>query len=168
MSLKIFKFCEAHTELEHLSVKCETFISDVPNDAVCKLPKLKSFSCERGAMSKGNVLSVIVEQTIELIDYLFSGFVDAITESYPNLEVLELTTYRNKTSPPDDRALSAITFSKLTKLSLRGFQLQDGAALLEVKSCFLLSFYHRSSLIAFHFLNFRLSMSAPNWKFCTC
>ena len=61
---------------------------------------------------------------------------DAITEAYPNLEILELKTYRDLNSPPDDRALSAITFSKMTKLSLRGFPLRDGAALLEVRKLF--------------------------------
>ena len=57
---------------------------------------------------------------------------DAIADAYPNLEVLELITNLSKENPPDERALFAITFSKLTKLSLRGFQLRDGAALLKV------------------------------------
>ena len=92
---------------------------------------------------------------------------DAITEAHPNLEVLELISYRDKTSPSDDRALSGITFSKLTKLSLRGFQLRDGAALLKVgRRLFHIFVIPLLSLSFFLFIS-RSSTSALNLKFFT-
>jgi len=57
----------------------------------------------------------------------------SIADFYPNLENLQLIkTLRVNTSPPDEIALSAISFSRLTSLSLRGFFLSDGGFLLEV------------------------------------
>ncbi len=58
-----------------------------------------------------------------------------MTEAYPNLENLQLSVDRYEAIPYDDEAcLSAINFSKLTSLSLRGFNLQDGTFLLSVIS----------------------------------
>lgn len=57
-----------------------------------------------------------------------------MTEAYQNLETLKLSTFRLRTSLPDDKALSALSFPKLTSLSLKGFDLGDGAALVEVNA----------------------------------
>lgn len=58
-----------------------------------------------------------------------------MTEAYPILENLQLSVDRNEAIPYDDEAcLSGINFSKLTSLSLRGFNLQDGTFLLSVIS----------------------------------
>ena len=57
-----------------------------------------------------------------------------MTEAFPILEILDLTTHRDPTFPPDHKAiLSAFRFPHLTFLSLSNFQLLDGAALLTVK-----------------------------------
>jgi len=60
-----------------------------------------------------------------------------MTEAYPNLEILKLTTYRHNTMPNDDSAsLSALSFAHLTSLSLCDFQLGDGIYLPEVNVIF--------------------------------
>ena len=58
-----------------------------------------------------------------------------MTEAFPILEILDLTTHRDPTIPMDHSKaiLSAFRFPHLTFLSLRNFQLVDGAALLTVK-----------------------------------
>ena len=56
-----------------------------------------------------------------------------MTEAYPIMEELWLTTYRHKTIPPDHTPiLSAFCFPHLTSLKLSNFQLLDGAALVPV------------------------------------
>jgi len=60
-----------------------------------------------------------------------------MTDAYPNLEFLRLTTWRyeSETLPMDDNAaLSAFRFPHLTFLSLQNLQLLDGSALLPVRS----------------------------------
>jgi len=49
---QFYKFCEAHPELVDLIVEHWCFRPDLVNDAVCRLPKLKTFSCRR-LISKG-------------------------------------------------------------------------------------------------------------------
>ena len=103
------------------------------NDAVCKLPKLKSFSCQR-LISKGNKLESHVRLELSIISDSFAEFMEGITEAYPIVEYLRLTTYRHKTIPPDHTPiLTALRFPHLTSLSLSNFQLLDGAALLPVR-----------------------------------
>jgi len=62
------------------------------------------------------------------------AFVEAMTEAYPTLEILQVTTHRHQTIPPDHQAiLPSFCFLNLTFLSLSNFQLLDGAALIPVK-----------------------------------
>ena len=87
-----------------------------------------------------------------------------MTEAYPILEILRLTTLRHKTIPPDHQPiLSALRFPNLTFLSLSNFQLRDGSALLPVKlKPFLIS--HSCLLYCYHFFYFKIIKGCPKLK----
>ncbi len=48
-----YQYCKSHPELEHVTVGFFSWLTDAPNDAVFKLAKLRSFSCQRETISKG-------------------------------------------------------------------------------------------------------------------
>ena len=133
------------------------------NDAVCKLPKLKTFSCERH-ISKGNIYWIVPsDRESNYFLFFFAEFVEAMTEAYPIVEDLRLTANRRKTIPPDHTPiLSAFRFPHLTFLSLSNFQLLDGAALLPVK--FEVTFVIEAHLSYFICCIFRSSKSAQSWR----
>lgn len=94
-----------------------------------------------------------------------------MTDSYPNLETLQLSTIREIGVPHDDEAcLSALCFPKLTSLTLNGFDLQNGAFLLSVNSYEGKLLYHFKIYLSQMnppLIFIRLSKNAPNFTFYT-
>ena len=70
---------------------------------------------------------------IILLCTYFIAFIEAMTEAYPMLEILDLKTRRDPSIPSDHKAiLSAFRFPNLAFLILDNFQLFDGAGLISV------------------------------------
>lgn len=139
------------------------------NDALCKLPKLKTLFCQR-LFSKGNIYigkSCLVGRVISSF-FFFVEFVEAMIEAYPIVENLRLRrpTYHHIPFQPDQTPIfSCFRFPHLTSLSLCGFHLLDGAVLLPVRVHF--QFVIQVHLNDYIFGIFRSSKGAQSWRSST-
>lgn len=63
------------------------------NKTLLKLVRIKAFSCERAAKRKGNLMQGVIVQFYQAIqiNHLLSELLDAISQTYPNLETLMLS-----------------------------------------------------------------------------
>ena len=135
------QFCELHPELEHVDVEFSSWLRDIPNDAVSKLPKPKSFSCKRGS----------VAPLVKVIELVLSAFYTKLKELFFKQNLLKewlraipswrLSSSRLVAIKPIPLMIELYPFSVfrvwLSYLSLCGFDLKDGFALLSVIATFL-------------------------------
>ena len=85
-----------------------------------------------------------------------------MAKAYPNLEILRVRTEFISLPQDDNAGLSAFRFPHLTTLSLCNLQLQNGSALISVKSKVSFNIHNLLQFVSCFYI--RLSKDAPSWK----